>query len=686
MQRQNFKWQEMTMGTCYYPEHWDKSLWEQDIERMLDCGISVIRIAEFSWNKIEPEEGTFTFGFFDEFLELCRKKDIKVIFGTPTATPPAWLTEKYPEVLNAAKDGTLYRHGGRRHYNYNSPVYNRLSARIVEEIGKHYGKHPAIVGWQIDNELNCETCEFYSEADSKAFREFAKEKYGSLEALNKAWGTAFWNQTYTSWEQIYVPRLVLSSGINPHMHLDYFRFISESAVRFCKMQADILRKYCKKSDFITTNGMFWNIDNHRMAEECLDVYTYDSYPNFAYGLAAVPDKHALKDRHWSKNLNEVRSICRHFGIMEQQSGANGWTTRMESPAPRPGQLKLWAMQSVAHGADFVSFFRWRTSTIGTEIYWHGILDYDNRDNRKLAEVKDFYQMFKKLDPVCGAEYVAAFALLKDYDNVWDTEVDVWHRRVAEESEEEIFAAAELSHTPYDVVYLRPETDVSDLEGYPVVFYPHPVILDEKRAALLEEYVSRGGTLIVGCRSGYKDMQGHCVMLPQPGLLQKLTGTDVKDFTFVNPREERTSAVWGQEEMETPVFNDVLTPLEGTKVLASYKNGYYAGEAALTEHAFGKGRVLHLGSAFSKENTCRIFRYTGIYDLFADLADIPETMEAVLRRKDKRYYLFVLNFQKDWGEICLKQKMRRMDTGEICKGKLMLPAYGTVVLVREEERE
>ena len=194
---QNFQWKEMTMGTCYYPEHWSRELWQDDLQRMKAAGITVIRVAEFAWNKVEPEEGVFTFDFWDEFMELCKQEEMQVIFGTPTATPPAWLTEKYPEVLNCRQDGVPYRHGARRHYNYNSPKYRELSARIVEKLAQHYGKHPAIVGWQIDNELNCEVDEFYSEADSVAFRNFVKEKYKTLDNLNEAWGTVFWNQTYT---------------------------------------------------------------------------------------------------------------------------------------------------------------------------------------------------------------------------------------------------------------------------------------------------------------------------------------------------------------------------------------------------------------------------------------------------------------------------------------------------------
>lgn len=187
------------LGTCYYPEHWDEGMWKTDLERMNESGIKTIRIAEFAWSKFEPTEGIFDFQFFDKFLELVRNTSIKVIFCTPTATPPAWLTEKYPEALNATIDDVLFRHGARRHYNYNSKIYQQLSGRIVEEIAKHYAKHPSIIGWQIDNELNCELDVFYSESDTIAFREFLKQKYGALELLNKAWGATFWNQTYTAW-------------------------------------------------------------------------------------------------------------------------------------------------------------------------------------------------------------------------------------------------------------------------------------------------------------------------------------------------------------------------------------------------------------------------------------------------------------------------------------------------------
>ena len=673
------QWKQYTVGTCYYPEHWPEEMWQSDVKRMLAAGITVIRIAEFAWNKCEPREGEFTFDFFQRFLDLCQQEGMQVIFSTPTATPPAWLTQKYPEVLNCRLDGAVYRHGGRRHYNYNAPVYRCLSARIVEQIAARYAGHPAVIGWQIDNELNCETDEFYSQADGEAFRVYMRQKFGTLEKLNEAMGTAFWNQTYSEWSQVDVPRLTVSEARNPHMMLEYIRFVSESALSFCQMQAAILRKYVKPGDFITTNGLFASMNNHRMTRESLDTYTHDTYPNFAYGLDNPSPDGTLRDRWAAVKLIEARSVCPHFGIMEQQSGANGWINKMECPSPRPGQLTLWAMQSVAHGADYVSFFRWRTCTIGTEIYWHGILDYDSRDNRKLVEVADFHKKLEAIQPVCGADFKASFALLKDYDNDWDARLDRWHHRVASASYDGIYEASARHHLPYDMVYIDQPDAAGKLAKYPVVVYPHPVIMDQQRADLLRAYVEAGGTLLIGCRSGYKDMNGHCVMLPQPGLLQPLTGSDIHDFTFASFAEEKPCAKLGDTLLEAPVFNDILTPIEGGQALAAYQTSYYQGQAALVEKKLGKGRVLHWGSVFTRDNTLPLLRCAGVEPLFEGIAQAPELVEMILREKDGLQYLFLLNYQAQEATVTLERPGLSLYTGEILHGNITLPPFGTLVL-------
>ena len=413
----------LAMGTCYYPEHWDESLWLNDLQRMLKAGIGTIRIAEFAWNKFENEEGVFTFDFFDRFLDVVEQTDMKVIFCTPTATPPAWLTQKYPEVLQADQDGHIFYHGCRRHYNYNAPVYLEKTRIIVEELAQHYANRRCIVGWQIDNELNCQIGEFFSEADSVAFRVFLKEKYGTLNKLNEAWGTVFWNQTYTDWSQIYLPRHTPHNTSNPHLKLDSLRFYSESCISYCKLHYDILKKHLPKNVFVTTQGLFPHVNYNRLHDEALDFLTYDSYPMF--GLSDEGGNR-LKDRKWSMQLARIRGVGNEFGIMEQQSGPGGWYNRQLMPTPKPGQIRLWTYQSVANGADYISYFRWRTCTFGTEIYWHGILNYDNQDNRRLQEITDIGREFEKLSDLAGKTYQAKVAILYDYDNEWDGETDVWH--------------------------------------------------------------------------------------------------------------------------------------------------------------------------------------------------------------------------------------------------------------------
>ncbi len=674
--KQNYNWDKLSLGVCYYPEHWDEKLWREDLRRMQSAGIGTIRIAEFAWSKFEPTEGNFTFDFFDSFLKAAEETGIKVIFGTPTATPPIWLTEKYPEVLNRTKDEIMLRHGARRHYNYNSPKYQELCSRIVEQLAIHYGMHPNIIGWQVDNELNCEMNEFYSESDTLSFRRFLQAKYHTLEKLNKAWGTTFWNQTYTAWEEIYVPRHTISDSTNPHEVLDYYRFISDSAINFCKIQSSILRRYIRPDAFITTNGMFGNLDNHRLEKDCLDVYTYDSYPNFAFGMGADPKNSIdLNDRKWSNNLSEVRSICPHFGIMEQQSGANGWNTGMEAPAPKPGQMTLWAMQSISHGADYVSFFRWRTCTMGTEIYWHGILDYDNRDNRKLEEIKGISEWTEKLAKVTGAEYCANIGVLRDYNNIFDSQLDKWHQRLDKSSGLEIFAACQLTHTPMDYLYLQEDTLAEELLKYPVLFYPHAFILTDRNVQLLEEYVRQGGCLILNCRTGLKDETGQCPMTVMPGKVSDLAGMTVEEHTFVGPNDEDVYMEFLGKRQEAPIFNDILeVNAENSRVLGTYLGNYYKGRPAVVEHPFGKGKVIYYGAAFSRENVKALLEYTGVISPYGNIIDLPEECELSVRTKGEKAFLFVLNYSKNPVNIVLKQPMLDLKGGAEAKGEMSLAAY------------
>jgi beta-galactosidase len=416
-----------------------------------------------------------------------------------------------------------------------------------------------------------------------------------------------------------------------------------------------------------------------MATESLDFITYDSYPAFAYGLNTDPiHSNDLNDRKWSRNLSEVRSISKIFGIMEQQPGSPGWNTRMEAPQPKPGQMTLWTIQSIAHGADYVSYFRWRTCTMGTEIYWHGILDYSNRDNRRLAELASIHQKTQSLSEIAGSVYEAAFGVLKDYDNIWDAKLDVWHRRLDIASEAGIFQAAQLTHTPFDYVYLDDFTEPEVLSKYPVLFYPHAVIMTEKRARLLEEYGQAGGTLVLGCRTAYKDSTGKCPMVKLPGFLRRLSGADVVDYTFVSPCDDPMTVVWGGTIIDAAVFNDILEPLEKAKTVGSYTSNYYAEKGALIYNEYEKGKVYYFGSVFTRKNAKVFLEKLKVAEPYRGIIEAPESCELAIRQKGQSRFLFLLNYTEKLAAITFKREVQELYTGKYITGVVEMPAYGTGV--------
>jgi len=675
------------LGVCYYPEHWPPALWADDFRRMRSLGLSVIRVAEFAWTIFEPEPGCFCFDLFDRALDLAHEHGLQVILGTPTATPPAWLTHHHPEVLNVTQDGVQYQHGMRRHYNYNAPIYRELSARIVRELAKHYAQHPAVIGWQIDNELNCEVNVFYSPADHAAFREWARRKYGSLEALNRAWGAVFWSQTYTDWEQVRLAGPTPSDSSNPHQALDEKRFFSDSAIRFAQMQAAILRELAPHQ-WVTTNGIFGHLDSHRLTEECLDFISYDSYPNFSTILSTLthqpPDP--LRDRRWSWNLAVARSISPHFCVMEQQSGPGGWVNRIEQPSPKPGQLRLWTHQSVAHGADMVLYFRWRTATMGTEIYWHGINDYHNRPNRRVAEVEQVGRELEAISSrVVATEVAADVALVNDYDNEWDGELDSWHGPYMRRSLAAWFAALQYAHIPADAFYLRPTTTLAELAKYRLLVYPHPAIMTDATAALLKEYVHGGGTLILAARTGYKDPTGQCPMRPFPGPAAELCGVTVADFTRIGPDEAAPLLRWQDGDDRTiaaAAFNDILQIEEpGVEVLAEYAGGYYAGAPALVRNRIGSGSVFYFGAVFTMEAAKKLISLLALPSPVGDWLDLPQEVELCIRQKADTgdQLIFLLNYSDTAQTATVRKAVTDALTGQTVQGPLVLQPFDVRIL-------
>nr|WP_154893205.1 beta-galactosidase [Paenibacillus xylanexedens] len=675
---------ELKLGVCYYPEHWNEQLWEDDFRRMQEMNITVIRMAEFAWSIMEPEEDRFDFSFFGRVMDLAHQYGLSVILGTPTATPPAWLTEKYPEVLNANKDGVLYRHGMRRHNNYSSPIYRQQCEKIVRNMVLAYKDHPAVIGWQIDNELNCHINVFYAEADHVAFREWLRNRYGSLEHLNQAWGTVFWSQTYTAWEQIYLTRNMVNSSPNPHLALDEKRFISANTISFAKLQVDIIREL-DPEHWITTNGTFGHIDNHELTDELLDFFSYDSYPQFAT-IFPDEDEKPLQDRAWSMKLSNVRNMSPNFCVMEQQSGPGGWVDSIGMGTPRPGQIRLWSYQSVLHGTDLLVYFRWRTATFGTEMYWHGINDYHNQPNRRVREVAQVGEEFAQIGGViAGTTYQADVAILQDYDNMWDGELDEWHGPLHHQSTRAWYKQLQYRHIPTDLVTLRPTTQLEHLSKYKVIIYAHPAIMTDETAELLRAYVSQGGTLLFGARTGYKDLKGHCYMRPFPGAAAALCGVTVEDFTLVKGTVTGAKLQWkGTSEqwshgLESVGFNEILH-LEHpeVQVVAEYASEYYAGSAAMTRRAVGQGEVWYYGAAYNEPIVDALMDEIGLSSPVDDVIEVPSEVEIGIRSAKNKAYLFLLNYSNLEVSIKLKKETRELLTGTSYKNEIKMSAYGVFI--------
>ena len=381
-------YEKIHFGVDYYPEHWPKERWKKDATLMKELGIDVIRIAEFSWSKYEPEEGKYDFSLIDEVIELMSEYEFKIILGTPSAAPPAWLIKKYPDVQPIDYEGKRRHFGGRHHACQSNKHLRDYIDKYVNRFADHFSDNENVFGWQIDNELgNSHGDLCYCDSCQEEFRKWLKNKYGTINELNEKWGTVFWSQGYRDFDEIIAPKITVT-GRNPSQILDWKLFCSDLIVDFHKHQSSIIRRYSDKP--ITHNFMgFANKVNYFDLAEDLEFVSHDQYP----GLFHTDFLH-VRNSDLAAALDLMRGTKKQpYWIMEQQSGITGWEIMGRSP--KPGQLSLWAGQSIAHGADCVVFFRWRNCIYGTEQYWHGILPH-SIPGRNYNELKEFINKFKPL--------------------------------------------------------------------------------------------------------------------------------------------------------------------------------------------------------------------------------------------------------------------------------------------------
>ena len=683
MMNKSFPYDSFLYGVVYYPEQWPDSQWDSDLSRIADTGMNVVRMGEGAWSVWEPEEGRYEFSLFDRALELCQKRGLKAIMGTPTYTPPAWLTEGYPEVLRVSFDGKPLTHGSRRHYNYTSPVYQTKCRSITEALAEHYKDHPVVIGWQIDNEFNCHVNASFAESDHADFRAWCQERYGTLEALNKAWGTAFWSQTYSAWEHLWLPRPTATYQ-NPSLLLDFFRFTSAATIRFAAMQYEIIKRIAPRQ-FITHNAFhdITNVDLNRFVQEAVDFLSYDSYPEFQVCDTTLP-KH-FRDRFESRQLSRIRGLSSKFMVLEQQSGPSGQIGGILNgdpdylhPTPKPGQMRLWCWNSIANGADGLVFFRWRSLPYGAEAHWNGLIYHDERNTWRLEEARQLGREIKRLSAtLTGTRCVSSAAIVYDFDNTSHAKIEHATGQRREAGEKAVYQALSERHISPDLCALSSLGGHADLAGYQIVFFPHAHLLTASDVEPLQQYVEEGGTLVFGCWSGYRDRRHWCYDASGKAFYENFVGARVADFTVVAPGEQSAMRFDGSDaSVEAPIFNEILTPVTGgVGVLASYLSDYYAGQPAVTLRSMGKGRVVQFGSFFSLENVAALLDTLAIQDPLQAWAEIPPEVQATVRASEAEQFCFLMNFANEAKTVTFNKSTFDLLEERELSAQEEIPPYG-----------
>lgn len=665
----------MRIGVDYYPEHWDKSRWKTDIELMAKAGIEVVRIGEFAWSLYEPEEGRFEFAWMDEVLDFMNLHQMKVVLCTPSATPPKWMTDRFPDIMQRDIHGCLKEFGTRKHYCFNSETYREKVRILNEMIAERYGKNEAVEGWQIDNELGwSNTTRCYCENCRKKFQTWLKTKYGTIDTLNDTYGTVFWSQHYNSFEEVIIPRAGAcydtchdTQGQNPALLLDYDRFCSDSVISFTKESADIIRKYSDRP--VTTNlldasvNSGTGIDYFKLSKE-LDFVTWDNYVEFQWGKAqkeTVSRDHAL-----------LRSYKKQpFWVMEQQSGPCGWSKM--GPAPTPGKLRLWTYQAIAGGADTVVYFRWRTCPFGTEELWHGILGCDGKENRRYreiagigAEMKQLSRHYKALMPH------AETAILKSFDCEWSQTI---HRQVEnlhyDDCQLEYYKAFTKLGGAVDFV-----SPGDDFKQYKLILAPLFMMSDAETKQNLEAYIQAGGAVLFSFRSGIKDMYNNMLTDTAPGFLSDMTGIEIDEYDPLFEKETSVSGVFGNSTAK--LWCDVITPVKAD-VLGVYTEDYYAGRPCFTVNKYGLGKAYYLGCDLEENAMKNLAVFLGQEHGLNLLPYEIEGIEAVTANDGEKDVLFLLNHLNRPAVVPVKGAYTEMITGSRGAETVRLDPFGVAVL-------
>ena len=632
------KFNKMLYGGDYNPEQWPKDVWQQDMELFDKAGINSATINVFSWARIQPAEEVYDFRELDEIVDTLAKAGKQIVLATSTAALPAWMVKRYPEVARVDYEGRRHKFGQRHNACPNSPVYRHFVKELTARLAERYGSHEHVVCWHINNEYGgecyCENCE-------KAFRVWLRKKYGTIEALNKAWNLTFWGHNIYDWDEVVLPN-ALSEGIEGEeepgnektafagISIDYRRFNSDSILDNFRLERDTIRQY-DRDTLVTTNlmGTYKGLDYFKWAKE-MDIVSWDNYPSYDTPWSTVAMRHDLM-----RGLKNAP-----FMLMEQTPSQQNW--QPYNSLKKPGQMRAQSWQTVAHGADTIQFFQLRRSVGGCEKFHGAVIGHAGSDQtRVFREVAQLGEELNRIgDSIIGSKTESKVGIMFDWDNYWALEYTSGPNKDLKYVDQitryyEYFYSKNMS---VDLIPVDADFSRYDLVAAPVLY-----MVKEGMAKALERYVAEGGTLVTGFMSGIVNESDNVHLGGYPGPLRALAGIWAEEIDALAPEQSNEILFTDGTKACCGLLCDILH-LEGAEEIARYGSNFYAGTPAVTKNAFGKGYTYYVGSVLSEDGLAKVL------DLACDGAGVASVigeeteLEVTRRISDAGVVYFVMNFK------------------------------------------
>lgn len=653
----------LLLGAAWYPEQWPEPRWNADLDLMQKAHIHLVRIGEFSWSRLEPQEGKYDIDWMERAIDLAGKHGIYAVIGTPTCAPPAWLTQKYPETLRISETGQRAAHGERGQFNFANDKYRELARKIDEQLARRFAHNPYVIAWQIDNEYSFVSFDSNTRAQ---FQDWLKVRYGTLDNLNRAWTTAYWSQTYFSWCQIPIE----TANGNPGLMLDWKRFVSDTWRSYQRNQIETIRSYADPRQRITTNMMGWfDGFDHYVVSRDLDLAAWDD---------PISQGHLDPIRNGATHDLTRGFKKRNFWVMETTAGPTTWNNG--GTMVDKGEMRATIWHDIGHGADAVSYWQWRDDLNGQEQNHGAIVDVDGEPDPIYTEIAQVGREMEKAGPALqGTRVESKVAILHSYDSRWTLN---WQKMKGgyDPIEELISYYLPLHELGNSIDIVSPD---SDLSKYKLAVAPALNVISQGVADHLIQYAKQGGNLVLGLRSGMKDDSNARWAQRQPGPLVDTLGARVEQY-FGLEAPVSVSGLWGASTAS--LFEEQLKVLApDVEVLMRYgvSNGWLDNQPAAITRKVGRGTITYIGVWMDPAGMKRAARWMlATSGVKPDVPLAPDGVEVYRRAGNGKEVFIFENFSHASQTVALPSAMRDLPSGGVVHS-VTLPVYGVAVLAIDE---